>query len=71
MLSINLSSFMNQFVNGFFSLLFDFLSYTRTTTVFVVSSTPITLFDILVGLCVLEIVFGLFLFVSPRLKGGV
>lgn len=67
MLSVDLSAFFQQFVNSMFSLLAQLISLLQNCIVFTIQGTPITAFDFVLGTLIIEVVFGLFLFIAPRL----
>ena len=68
MLSVDLAPFFNNFVNALFSFIVQLISLLQNTIVFNIGgNTPITAFDLLLGTLIIEVVFGLFLFIAPRL----
>lgn len=71
MLSVDVSSFMNNWFSGFLELLVGFIQLLDNVVVFNISNTPITGLDFFVGGLIVSLVFGLFLFVAPLMKGRV
>lgn len=70
LLNTDLSPFMSQYLDSFFYVCTRIFEVLKNTTILHIGNIDITAFDIAIGGIVLEIAFGLFLFVAPRMQGN-
>ena len=68
MLETDISSFMSQFYDAFISFVTLYINTLKNLVVFRIGSTAITAWNLTLGIIVVSIVFGLFIFVAPRMS---